>query len=543
MIFADMHVSDAEGAILVHSLRAGDFTFKKGRVLSAADIAALAAAQVTQVTAIRLEAGDVPEDEAASALASALAGARTRVAAPFTGRANLFAEADGILLYDPARLDAINLIDEALTLAVLTPYETVSARQMIGTVKVIPFAAPRTALDAAVALAAEDAPLVSVAAFTAHKVGLVATTLSGMKESILNKTRTILDARLATMGSHIAREIRVPHTEADVAAAVSALITEGCSPVFVIGASAITDRRDVVPAGIVASGGTIDHFGMPVDPGNLMLLARNGTTPVLGLPGCARSPALNGFDWVLARLLANVPVTRADIMRMGAGGLLKEISTRPQPREGGPLQKPAAPRIGAIVLAAGKSSRMGALNKLTAEVDGHAMVARAVDAAQVSGASPVIVVTGHEADLVRATLKDAPVTFVHNPDFAEGLSTSLRVGASALPEDLDAALVCLGDMPDVSPAHLARLMSAFDPDEGRTICVPTFNGKRGNPVLWGAAYFAELQTVKGDTGAKHLIGLHAEAVCEVAMPDDGPLRDIDTPDDLATRVAAQNPLR
>jgi len=540
MIFADMNVADAEGAILVHSLRTGDLIFKKGRVLSAADIAALTAAQIHRVTAIRLEASDVSEDEAAAALAAALAGAQTRVAAPFTGRANLFAETDGVLLYDPARLDAINLIDEALTVAMLAPFETVTARQMIGTVKVIPFAAPRESLDAAVALAREDAPLVSVAAFTPHKVGLVATTLAGLKESILNKTRTILDARLAAMGSRIAREIRVAHTEADVAAAVSALVAEGCAPVFVIGASAITDRRDVVPAGIVASGGVIDHFGMPVDPGNLMLLARKGDVPVLGLPGCARSPALNGFDWVLARLLANVPVTRTDIMRMGAGGLLKEISTRPQPREqsareGGRPPKPAAPRVGAIVLAAGKSSRMGDTNKLTAVVDGHAMVARAVEAARASGASPIVVVTGHEAELVRAALKDAPVTFTHNPDYAEGLSTSLRTGAKALPAGLDAALVCLGDMPDISSAHLARLIAAFDPDEGRTICVPTVNGKRGNPVLWGAAYFAELQTLKGDTGAKHLIGLHAEAVCEVPMPDGGPLRDIDTPEELAAR--------
>lgn len=542
MMFADMNVTDAEGAILVHSLRAGDLTFKKGRVLSAADIAALTSSNVARVTAVRLEATDVAEDEAAAALAAALQGPNTRIAAPFTGRANLLSESDGVLLYDRARLDAINLIDEALTVAVLAPYETVTARQMIGTVKVIPFAAPRAALEAAVALAAEDAALVSVAAFTPHKVGLVATTLASLKDSTLNKTRTILDARLAAMGSHITREIRVPHTEADVAAAVSSLIAEGCSPVLVIGASAITDRRDVVPAGIVAAGGEIDHFGMPVDPGNLMLLAHHGITPVLGLPGCARSPALNGFDWVLARLLANVPVTRGDIMRMGAGGLLKEISTRPQPREGKPSPKPSAPRVAAIVLAAGKSSRMGALNKLTAVVDGHAMVARAVEAALASGAAPVIVVTGHESDLVRTALAGAPnafdnnVTFVHNPDYADGLSTSLRAGAKSLPDGLDAALVCLGDMPDISSDHIARLIAAFDPDEGRTICVPTFAGKRGNPVLWGAAYFAELQTLKGDTGAKHLIGEHADAVCEVPMPDDASLRDIDTPDELAARL-------
>jgi molybdenum cofactor cytidylyltransferase len=540
MIYGEVPVKDAEDAILVHSLRAEGVSFKKGRRLSAADIAALEAAGIAEITAARLEAGDVPEDEAAAALATAFAGPGARVAAPFTGRANFFAEADGVLVYDRSRFDAINLLDEAITLAALPPFETVTARQMIGTVKIIPFAAPRTAVDKALALAADGpAPLLTVAPFRAHNVGLVATRLPGTKESVLDKTHAVLEQRLSAMGSHIGKELRCAHDTDEIAAAVTTLLAEGFAPVLVFGASAITDRRDVIPAGITMAGGEIVHFGMPVDPGNLMLLARHGEIPVLGLPGCARSPALNGFDWVLARLLADVEVSRADIMRMGSGGLLKEISTRPQPREGKAPPKPAAPRIAALVLAAGKSSRMGATNKLTAQVEGHAMVARAVEAATASGAKPVIVVTGHEADAVRAVLDGASVQFVHNPDYAEGLSTSLRTGAKALPKDIDATLVCLGDMPDISADHIARLIAAFDVGEGRTICVPTFGGKRGNPVLWGAAWFGELQGVKGDTGAKHLIGEHADAVCEVPMPDDASLRDIDTPDELAARQNAK----
>ncbi|MCE9649406.1 MAG: molybdopterin-binding/glycosyltransferase family 2 protein [Parvibaculum sp.] len=535
MIFGEIEAATAEGAILAHSIRSDGVSFKKGRVISAADVAALKAAGIARVVAVRLEASDVPEDRAAAELAAAIAGPGLRTGEPFTGRANLFAEANGILTYDPARLDAINLIDEALTVAALAPFESVTARQMVGTVKVIPFAAPRAALDKALELAKAGGPLVTLHPFRPRTLGLVATRLAGTKTSVLDKTRAVLDARLAEMGSRIGKELRCAHDEAEVASAVRALLAEGFAPVLVFGASAITDRRDVVPAGIAAAGGEILHFGMPVDPGNLMLLARKGEVPVLGLPGCARSPALNGFDWVLSRLLADVDVTRADIMRMGAGGLLKEISTRPQPRDGSRPAKPAAPRIAALVLAAGKSSRMGAANKLTAEIDGAAMVARVTDAALASGASPVIVVTGHQDNEVRAALAGRDVLFIHNPEYAEGLSTSLRAGAKALPDGLDAAVVCLGDMPDITAAHIGRLVAAFDPEEGRTICVPTFAGKRGNPVLWGTEFFTELQTVKGDTGAKHLIGEHADAVCEVPMPDDASLRDIDTPEELAKR--------
>ena len=163
------------------------------------------------------------------------------------------------------------------------------------------------------------------------------------------------------------------------------------------------------------------------------------------------------------------------------------------------------------MLAAGRSSRMGAANKLLTEVDGMPMVRRAVEAATASHARPVIVVTGNEQGKVQAALRGCKATFVHNPRFAEGMSTSLQAGLAALPANVDGALVCLGDMPLVTAAALDRLIAAFNPLEGRAICVPTWNGKRGNPVLWDRRFFAAMADLAGDVGAKHLIGEHADA--------------------------------
>lgn len=534
MIFGELTPDEAEGAILAHSQKAGAETFKKGRILSRADIAALKAAGVAHITAARLGPDDVPEDEAAAALASALAGKAIRAAAAFTGRANLHAEEPGVLEIDADRINAINAIGEALTIATLAPYETVAPRQMLATVKVIPFAVPRAELDKALEIARLGPAPMAVHRFEPRRAGLVATLLPGTKESVVEKSRAVLETRLEAMGGTIAREIRVLHTAHDVAEAIRVLLKDGLSPILVFGASATVDRRDVVPSGIVMAGGDILHFGMPVDPGNLLLLARHGETPVIGLPGCARSPKLNGFDWVLARLSAGLEVTPKDIMSMGLGGLLKEIPTRPQPREGGSIAA-SSPRIAALILAAGKSSRMLGPNKLLMDVGGKPMVAHIVEAALESSARPVIVVTGNAEAEVRAALSGRAVTFVHNPDYAGGLSTSLRAGLSALPDDTDGALVCLGDMPDIRSAHLDRLIAAFDPEEGRTICVPTVAGKRGNPVLWGREWFAAMMEVKGDTGAKHLIGENADAVCEVPMPDDAALKDIDTQSEFEAR--------
>lgn len=533
MRFGTIAVAEAQGAILAHSLKLSTKSFKKGRILSAEDLDLLHEAGIDSVIAAQLEPDDVHEDQAAGQLAEAVQGSGIRAGAAFTGRCNLFAREAGLLQLDIPRLNQLNRVHEALTLATLPDEAMVVAKQMLATVKIIPFAAPRQALAQTLAIAAE--PLLWVAPFRARRVGIIQTELPGSKARVLDKTQQVLANRLGPLQGELLDEIRCPHQEAAVAQALQQQLAAGAELVLIVGASAIVDRRDVLPAGIQRAGGTVDHYGMPVDPGNLLLLAHHGKVPVLGLPGCARSPKFNGVDQVLRRLCADLPVTPAHIMGMGVGGLLQEIPERPLPRADAPIatQVPHAPSIAALVLAAGQSRRMGKRNKLLAEVDGEAMVNRAVQSAREAGCEPVMVVTGHEREQVVATLGEQPVSLVHNPDYAEGLSTSLATGLGALPEHVDGVVVLLGDMPRVNHQVLERLIAAFDPVEGRAICVPTFNGKRGNPVLWSRRLFAEMGQVKGDVGARHLIGEHAELVCEVPMPDDGVLMDVDTPEVLA----------
>ncbi len=532
MKFGPTPLTEAEGAILAHSVTAGDVRMKKGRYLSKDDIVALVKAGVQEVVAARLEDGDVDEDTAANAIAKACHGDGARLQAAFTGRCNLYADVPGVMVVDKDRVDRLNRIHEAITIATLAPHEAVEAGQMLATIKIIPFAAPRDAVDEAIAVASEIAPLVAIAPYRARRAGLIMTTLAGTKDKVLDKTADVLRERLQQLGSSLADEQRCRHDAGEIAAKVRTQLDQGLDPIMIFGASAITDRRDEVPGGIVGAGGEIKHFGMPVDPGNLLLLANHGETSVIGLPGCARSPKLNGFDWVLQRLLADQPVGPDEITAMGAGGLLKEIPSRPQLRAGAAAAAPKAPRVAALILAAGQSRRMGAANKLLAEIDGKAMLARVVEATQASQAVDILAVTGHEADTVAAVLNGYDVPNVHNPSFADGLSTSLQAGIAALPDDIDGVIVLLGDMPRVSPGHIDRLIAAFNPVEGRAVCVPTYQGKRGNPVLFGSQFFAEMASVGGDSGAKHLIGQHEDELVEVPMEDDGIFLDVDTPDAL-----------
>ncbi len=540
MKFGPVPPDEAQGATAVHTIRKGDLVLKKGTVIEPSHVAALKAAGIAEVVVARLDAGDVSEDEAAAAIAEAVKGEGVRADRAFTGRSNLFADQAGILIVDRAQIDAINRIDESVTFATLPAHKPVVEGEMLATVKIIPFAVSGDVFMRAMKTAQAAKPLVRVAPYKIRKVGVVSTLLPGLSPKVIDKTLKITEERLAPAGARIMAERRVPHEEAALAKAIREVETEGAELVIVFGASAIADRRDVIPAAIEAVGGTIEHFGMPVDPGNLMLIGTAHGRPILGAPGCARSPKENGFDWVLMRLFAGLPVSREDITGMGVGGLLMEIVTRPQPRDEPVIDKGG--RFAAVILAAGRSTRMGGSNKLLAEITGKPLARIAAEAALKSRARPVVVVTGHQGETVQAALSDLPLEFVQNPDFAEGLSTSLRTGISALPAEIDGAVVMLADMPQVDQVLIDKLISAYDPGKAALIAIPVLGGKRGNPVLWSKRFFPELMALEGDVGARHLIGKYAEAVVEVPVAGTAALTDIDTPDALkAVKAELERP--
>lgn len=539
MIFGEIDVREARGSFLAHSVKHQGGMFKKGRVLSREDIVLLEKSGVTKVFAARLEPGDVAEDEAASRVAEAISGPGALAQQPFTGRANVHAAGAGVALIDAKRLRQINRLHEGLTIATVAPFAAVAERQMLATVKVIPFAVPGQVVQQALEIATTG-PLVSLQPFRRSRVGLIITKLPQTKASIIDKSREAMRQRIASLGSSLGEVAVVDHAVEPVAKTLRRLQAAGHDLVLLFGASAIVDRNDVLPQGLTSAGGSVVHLGMPVDPGNLLMFGRLGETPVIGVPSCARSPKINGFDWVLERTLAGIGLESRDIMDMGVGGLLMEIPTRPTPRESTEVKPKQAPQIAAVVLAAGKSTRMGT-NKLLKPIRGKPMIRQTVETVLQSRALPVIIVTGHDASRIREALEGLDVSFVHNPHYDEGLSTSLSAGVTGLPPKIDGVLMMLGDMPLVPVTTLNKLIAAFDPQEGRSICLPVYQGERGNPVLWGRQHFPEFQGLKGDRGAKVLLVVNSDHVVEVPVGNEGVLTDFDTPDSLAKLKGAAGP--
>lgn len=527
MRFGPVATKDAAGSVLAHSITAGSVRFRKGHVLGQADVDAIAAAGVASLIVAQLDSDDLGEDEAARRLAAALDGNGIEAKAPATGRVNLHATAAGIFRVSRAMIDAINAVDPAVTIATLADWSSVQAGQMVATVKIIPFAVPRAMIEQASMAARADG--LAVHAFRAKRVAIVQTELPNLKASVLDKTVEITRQRLVRSGGSVVGETRVSHASRDVAKAIQETLPNA-DIVVVFGASAVSDEEDVIPAAIRFAGGRVERVGMPVDPGNLLVLGEVGGKPVIGAPGCARSPKDNGFDWVLDRVCADLPVTHADIAAMGVGGLLMEIPTRPQPREGRkPIARPAV--VAGLLLAAGRSSRMGTANKLLAEFDGVPLVRRSAETLLASGLERVVVVTGHQSERVRSALAGLDVEFIDNPLFASGLSSSIKAGLAALGETADGALVALADMPAIEAQALRRMADVFRADR-QAVVRATHGGVRGNPVILPRTLFADAMKLEGDVGARHLIEGGSVPVQDVEIGQAASL-DVDTPEAMA----------
>lgn len=483
MKFGEERVDDAVGLILAHSLRLPHAMLKKGRVLTADDVRALKAAGINFLTGARLEADDMGEDEAAGIIARALAGKGITINAPFTGRCNLFAAESGLLVYDRERLDRLNLVDEAVTVATAPAFERVGPRRMVATVKIIPFGVDRRVLDACAAYASTGGPLISVRPFVPRRAVLISTTLVGLKDSVMAATAAVTRARVEELNGEVVAELRCPHEIGPIERTIGKALGLGAEMILIAGASATVDRRDVVPSAILRAGGAIDHFGMPADPGNLLLLAHVSEVPVVNLPGCARSAKPNGLDWVLARIAAGIAIKPADMMRMGAGGLLKQLGARP--RDKAWMEPPA------------RDARIAAL----IQADGETPPVAEVEAALAAGLDPVVVLTGGGDDIAGA-LPPCEVVCVEDGCWAAGLSI--------LPADVTAVLALPAGSGNVSPEAVADLTKAFDPDEGRAIVLP------GGDRSWGIVS-RDLFPHLSRHSVAELAGQHPEAVFEVVL--------------------------
>ena len=521
MKFGEFPTDECVGHVLAHSLKLGDLRLSKGTLILDDHVQVLSDLGHKMLTIAIVEDTDLKEDEAAERIGARFSSSSVLVTTPVAGRVNLIADCDGILLIEKDDIAAFNDVDETITTATLAPYARVQKGMLLATIKIIPYGVSKLNLDRALDSISDNTLGVSV--FEAASCDIILTVTQGFKQSLLKKGEAVLTERLRPLKLSVKTTQTVSHDAVSIAQAMAKCLTD---KVFILGASATSDRQDVIPSAIVQSGGEITRFGMPVDPGNLLLLAEHGSRKIVGMPGCVRAPALNGADWVLERLAANVEITSFDIAKMGVGGLLKEISQRPLPRVAPKIRSQG---VAAIVLAAGASSRMGGDDKLFKQIEGQTLLRRSIAQVKAANVSKCYVVVHKITQEHYKALEGLDVQFVEAPEASLGMSASMRAGVLAAGPNVKAFLICLADMPDITNTHINKVIEVHDPDNDRYIVRPkTTSGKYGHPVLFDGKYFEDMTSIEGDRGAKSVVQNAKDQVYDIEM-DDAITIDLDTP--------------
>ena len=336
MKFGPVPLQAAAGLILGHNIAGldGRRALRKGRALSALDLAQLTALGRSTVYVAEMAADDVAEDAAARRVAAAVAGSNLRCSGAASGRVNLAASVRGVLRVDASRLLQVNALP-GITVATLASHSPVQARQLAATVKIVPFAIPDALVRACEEVAAAQ-PLLWLDAIPARRAAIILSGSAPASARIIADFEPALRGRLEALGATVNGVHFVALEDEGGEAALAAMLRQqldaGCEIILLAGETAIMDRADIAPRAVERAGGSIACFGVPVDPGNLLMLAYVGSVPVLGAPGCARSRKANIVDWVLPRLLAGDRITQAELAALGHGGLLEEIPERPAPR-------------------------------------------------------------------------------------------------------------------------------------------------------------------------------------------------------------------
>ena len=524
---------ESKGSILAQSYNLSERKLSKGTRVSEAIVELLNKENIKTILCAVPHENDLDEDAAAEAISNAIDRNRLYAEEASTGRVNFRTPALGVVRYNRELIKKINLVDESIAFSIVEHNQLLAKNDLIATLKIIPFFVSKIYVEQVVALLSKH-EIFKIHRLEEKKVGFIQTYYAWQKRSIFKATSNVTRSRLDALGCLLEKETLIPHDHESLCSEIKSSLDSGTQVLLISGASAITDRSDYIPKAILSVGGEIIQYGLAVDPGNLLLIGKIGGTTVIGMPGCARSPKLNGFDWVLQLLMANIPITKEELADMGAGGLLMEIASRPLPRALSKSVNKREKKIMGVILAAGNSTRMGKDNKLLRNVGDASLVRNTAVEMLNSDVDSCSIVLGYQSDKVAEVIKDLNINLILNPFWQEGQASSLKAALNTLDDTYSDLLIMLGDLPGVKSRHINRVIEEHLLTNNRRskITIPSFNGKKGNPVIWGRSFFPDLSNLEGDVGGRALFKHHPAAINLLDMDDPAVVTDTDTPEDF-----------
>lgn len=477
--------------------------------------------------------GDIHEDEAAEAISNAIDKNQIYVEKASTGRVNFKSQSLCLVRYERALIREVNLVDESIAFSIVEHNQLLAKNDLIATLKIIPFFTQKKYVDQVISILAKN-ELFKTHSLNKKKVSLIQTSFEWQKKSMFKATSNVTRNRLEALDCSLNEEKLICHDYKALCSEIRSSTGSGIDILLISGASAITDRSDYIPKAILSEGGEIIQYGLAVDPGNLLLIGKVGNTTVIGMPGCARSPKLNGFDWVLQLLMADIPISREELAEMGAGGLLMEIASRPLPRALAKSVSKREKKVMGVILAAGNSTRMGKDNKLLRNIGDAPLIRNTAIEMLKSDLDSCSIVLGYQSDKVADVIKDLNVNLILNPLWKEGQASSLRAAINTLDSTYSDLLIMLGDLPGIKSIHINSIIEEHLLTDNRKskITIPSFKGQKGNPVIWGRSFIDDLSNLEGDVGGRTLFSEHPAAINILEMEDPWVVKDTDTPEDF-----------
>ncbi len=533
-----LHPQESLGSVIAQTYNLPGKTISKGTFVTSDIVDYFKEDDVQNILCAVPDSDDIHEDEAANIISNAIDRSHLYTESASTGRVNFKSRSLCLVRYERELIKEVNLIDESIAFSIVEHNQLLAKNDLIATLKIIPFFTQKRYVDQVISILAKN-ELFKTHSLNKKEVSLIQTSFEWQKKSMFKATSNVTRNRLEALDCSLNEEKLIRHDFEVLRSEIRSSIESGIDILLISGASAIIDRSDYIPKAILSEGGEIIQYGLAVDPGNLLLVGKIGKTAIIGMPGCARSPKLNGFDWVLQLLMADIPVVKEELAQMGAGGLLMEIASRPLPRALAKNVNKQEKKIMGIILAAGNSTRMGKDNKLLKNIDGSPLIRNIALEITKSDLDSCSIVLGYQSDKVADVIKDLNINLILNPLWKEGQASSLKAALNSLTSSYSDLLIMLGDLPGIKSGHINRIIEEHLSSENRSskITIPSFKGETGHPVIWGRSFFHDLSYLEGDVGGRVLFDQHPAAINLIEMDDPSVVTDTDTPEDFKSFLA------
>ncbi len=533
----EVKVFEAEGLILANDIELKSSIIKKGTKLSSSNISSLKLAGLETISCYKPNKNDIDAKTAIGMVAAAITGNNTAYILNDDGYCHIFAEKNGIIDIDEVRINRFNNSHPDIFINTIKKDEIVKKDDLLAVIRIIPYLINIDEVNNTIHTNTGQGSLISVADFNIKTTTLIQTTMPDTEEQLTSSTKIYLEELLLKADCKLKSDIKCEHNSEDIANSIYTAINQGAEFIIISPAKPTYGKSDIIPTALKESAIDIYKIHIPVETGFDTILAYKGKRiPVIQIPHNYHLGNNDTINKLICKLISKQKFNIEDITQLGFGSLSIKSNitnkTKSELLSGTSTKAKGKSTIAAIILAAGRGTRMGGNNKLLHEINDEPLFLQSIKSALKSKASPIIVVTGFEADRTEEYLRAYDVVILRNTGYKMGIKTSIDLALSSLPHSVDGALLIPADMPGITTEHIDKLIKSFKPNKKEALCISEFEGVKKNPILWPRNLFADANLIPDNSHLRPVFLEHTDYTKAVKTKNELDIIDINTPGDL-----------